>query len=328
MTTQQPLVSVIIPVYNVEQYLDECVQSVLTQTYQNVEIILVDDGSTDSSGAMCDQYAVQDARVQVIHKENGGLSSARNCGFDNATGEYVYFLDSDDYIVSSALETLLTAAIQNQADVVFFDAESFSEMSDSFQGKDNYIRKHRYESNTGIVVLEQLQNNKEYHSVVYLLFLRRDFLLQNNLHFINGIVYEDMVYTYQVFSLAKKVIQCQEKLHCRRFRADSIMTGKKSKKYFDSCCTAYNTVRQFAECEGLLDLPVTQSYLIRLAFNIFNNYEKLSGSDKKVCRADLKVAKKELKANGFYQDISLKARCYGKLWWALCKGFQKIFLKG
>ena len=95
---QNPRISVIVPVYNVEQYLPRCVESILAQTYENLEILLVDDGAKDGSGAICDAYARQDERVKVIHKENGGLSSARNAGIDASTGEYLSFVDSDDWI--------------------------------------------------------------------------------------------------------------------------------------------------------------------------------------------------------------------------------------
>ena len=103
----KPLLSVVIPVYNVEAYLSRCVDSVLDQTYDSLEIILVNDGSTDASGAICDAYAEKDSRVRVIHKENGGLSSARNTGLDAATGEYIAFLDSDDWVESDAYEHML-----------------------------------------------------------------------------------------------------------------------------------------------------------------------------------------------------------------------------
>lgn len=103
-TDIQPLVSVIIPIYNVEKYLGECVESVRNQTYKNIEIILVDDGSPDACGAMCDAYAAQDDRVRVIHRENGGLSAARNSGMEVATGEFVTFLDSDDWMYIGAIE--------------------------------------------------------------------------------------------------------------------------------------------------------------------------------------------------------------------------------
>ena len=101
------LVSVIIPVYNVREYLDDCIRSILKQTYGNLEIILVDDGSTDDSGVLCDKYAKNDARIRVIHKLNGGLSDARNAGLDVATGEWVQFVDSDDWLEPDCVETLL-----------------------------------------------------------------------------------------------------------------------------------------------------------------------------------------------------------------------------
>lgn len=93
-----PLISVIVPVYKVEKYLDECVESIVNQTYRNLEIILVDDGSPDNCPQMCDDWAKRDARIRVIHKENGGLSSARNAGLDVCTGEYISFIDSDDWL--------------------------------------------------------------------------------------------------------------------------------------------------------------------------------------------------------------------------------------
>ncbi|MGM9589478.1 MAG: glycosyltransferase family 2 protein [Faecousia sp.] len=115
---QDILVSVIVPVYNVEEYLGRCVDSILTQTYQNLEVILVDDGAKDGSGAICDAYAAKDSRVRVIHKENGGLSSARNAGIDIARGEYLEFVDSDDWLEPDAVESLLREALTNQTELV------------------------------------------------------------------------------------------------------------------------------------------------------------------------------------------------------------------
>ena len=105
-----PLVSVIVPVYNVEQYLEECVKSILSQTYKNLEIILVDDGATDSSGRMCDSYAADDGRIKVVHKENGGVSRARNTGIEKSKGEYVLFVDADDYLAPKAIAVLVAQA--------------------------------------------------------------------------------------------------------------------------------------------------------------------------------------------------------------------------
>lgn len=112
-----PLISVVIPVYNIEDYLERCVTSVCDQTYRNLEIVLVDDGSTDSSGALCDRLAQKDARIKVFHKQNGGSSSARNLGISKATGEFVGFVDSDDYISENMYEILYRATQKYQTDI-------------------------------------------------------------------------------------------------------------------------------------------------------------------------------------------------------------------
>lgn len=111
------LISVVIPIYNRESTLQKCVDSVLAQTYKNIEVILVNDGSTDRSGDICRRYEQIDPRVKVISKENGGLSSARNAGIDKSCGEYIFFIDSDDWIDSDTLEVLLNAALQKGTDV-------------------------------------------------------------------------------------------------------------------------------------------------------------------------------------------------------------------
>lgn len=111
------LISVIVPVYNVEKYLHKCINSIINQTYKNLEIILIDDGSTDNSGKICDEYALKDNRIKVIHKENGGLSSARNAGLDICSGDYIGFVDSDDYIAEDMYEYLYVNFKKNNADV-------------------------------------------------------------------------------------------------------------------------------------------------------------------------------------------------------------------
>lgn len=112
-----PKISVIVPVYNVAPYLKKCVDSIINQTFTDIEIILVDDGSTDESGTICDQYAQKDSRVKVIHKPNGGLSDARNSGLEVCSGEYIGFVDSDDWISPDMYETLIHFAVKEDLDV-------------------------------------------------------------------------------------------------------------------------------------------------------------------------------------------------------------------
>ena len=112
------MVTAVVPIYNVEKYLPSCVESILAQTYQNLEIVLVDDGSPDRCGRICDEYAQKDVRIRVIHKENGGLSSARNAGIEACRSEYITFVDSDDFLVADMIEKLLKAAQNEEADIV------------------------------------------------------------------------------------------------------------------------------------------------------------------------------------------------------------------
>ena len=124
---QDPLVSIIIPVYKVEKFLDECVASVAAQTYANLEILLVDDGSPDNCPAMCDAWAARDPRIRVIHKPNGGLSDARNSGIAEAIGAYIYFADSDDTVAPTLVEDCLNAMREYDADLVMFQFDTISE---------------------------------------------------------------------------------------------------------------------------------------------------------------------------------------------------------
>lgn len=114
----KPLISIIMPVYNVEQYLNYCMESILAQDYKNLEIILIDDGSTDSSGDMCDEYAKNDSRIKVIHKKNGGLSSARNIGIEVMTGKYMTFVDPDDYIRIDYVSRMYKYILEDETDLV------------------------------------------------------------------------------------------------------------------------------------------------------------------------------------------------------------------
>ena len=118
--------SVIIPIYNVEKYLDRCIKSICNQTYENLEIILVDDGSTDGSPEMCDQYVEKDKRIKVIHKQNGGLSDARNVGLEYATGQYIFFCDSDDYVERDLISECMESISKDSIDILIFAISKIS----------------------------------------------------------------------------------------------------------------------------------------------------------------------------------------------------------
>ena len=313
-------ISVIVPVYNAGAYLDQCMESLLGQTCRHTEILLIDDGSTDGSGEKCDAYAQKDARIRVIHKPNGGASTARNAGLREAKGDYIYFLDSDDYIEPTLLQKVLESAEETGAELVFFDAWALDEDT-GHRSEANYGHKERYAPEPGAALMAKMVKNRDFHMGVWQLFYKKSFFDRTGLTFEEGIIYEDFLFTCKAYCLAERVSYVPEFLYTRRYRANSVMTAKKTMKNFTSAETVYYAVRDFAEENG----AVPAAYLARGAFNAITCYEALSGEEKKEAKARVRAVKKDILAHGAYGDPALKARCYGKPLWAACRGFQKIF---
>lgn len=236
------MVSVIIPVYKVEKYLRQCVDSVLNQTYTDLEIILVDDGSPDRCGEICDAYAKKDTRVIVIHKENGGLSDARNAGMNIAQGEYIYFLDSDDYIKPDAIECLVNIADKEHADIVFFSMESFSE-DEALPAWNIKIKRH-YETLRGAETLKQRIKNKEWLPGAPLHFYKAEFLRSEHILFKKGIIYEDVPFSGIAYVRAQRVSMYDNPLYCYRIRKESTTTVQLSTRNLECYCICIEELSQ------------------------------------------------------------------------------------
>lgn len=316
------LVSVIIPVYNAEKYLCDCVDSVLAQTYTELEILLIDDGSKDASGNICDEYAAKDSRIRVIHKQNGGASTARNAGLDAAKGDYIYFVDSDDYIAEDTVEKLLGKAGESEADLVFFDAYSLTANSGELSTA-NYSHKVRYETGAGYPMLLEMVKNKEFRVVVYLFFIKKELLDKTLLRFCEGIMYEDAIFAYELFYYAAKVAYLPEYLYYRRYREGSVMTSKISAKNYVSGERVYYELKEFIKEHSIKD----NNYIVRYCFNALDCYRALGAADKKKYKADFKKLKNDILESGAYGDKSLKMSCYGKPLWAAYKVIGKFFGK-
>lgn len=220
----KPIISIIVPVYNVEIYLEKCVDSIIKQTFKSIEIILVDDGSTDNSGTICDTIALSDERIRVIHKENGGLSSARNVGIKNARGSYYGFIDSDDYIEPDMFEVLYRNIINFGADL------SICGILDVFDGRDNRRTKN----------ITQLIDNKE---AIRRVLEGQEFSVNavNKLYkkeLFDGILYPVGKYTEDAFVIieillkCKKVVYTTEQKYYYYHRENSITTQKFTPKQF------------------------------------------------------------------------------------------------
>lgn len=219
-------VSVIVPIYNVEEYLEECLDSLLTQTLNEIEVIMVNDGSVDNSRNIAQKYVTKYKHFQLIERENGGLSAARNSGLLVATGEYIYFIDSDDYLVPNALEILYKKASSENLDVLKFAAYSFEDNSKelSWEYKDGYRYHGVYQDiYQGIDLLEKfiLTNDASFPSCC-LIFSKREVIKQHNLKFYEGIIHEDNLFHWQILSVSNRTSVLNMPLYCRRFRSGSI----------------------------------------------------------------------------------------------------------
>lgn len=216
----EPMFSIIVPIYKVETYLDKCVQSLRGQTYGNIEIILVDDGSPDSCPAMCDAYARADSRIRVIHKKNGGLSDARNAGICAAAGQYLIFVDSDDCIDLRTCEQLLPFAGN---DIIIGDGECHG-------GKTKLRHGHTREVLSGRDYLKLALQRRAMPMAAWLYVYRRDFLLEHSLQFRYGITHEDEEFTPRAFLVAERVVECGFCFYQYFIRPNSITTGADRRK--------------------------------------------------------------------------------------------------
>ncbi len=216
----QELISVVIPIYNVEQYLDDCVESVLSQTYKNLEIILVDDGAKDSSGMIADKYGKLDSRVQVIHKENGGLSDARNVGMKAASGKYLFFLDSDDLIPTNVIENLYKICTQMGAQIGLGPMRKFLDGTPAPKETFHY---ENVECLTTVEAMRKMLQNIEFgHEAHGRLYLRE---LWNGVEFPVGKLYEDYATVHKVVMRAEKISQVKDPVLFYRIRMGSIMNS-------------------------------------------------------------------------------------------------------
>lgn len=231
----QELVSIIIPIYNVEKYLKRCMNSVLNQTYSNLQIILVDDGSTDGCPSICDEYAQQDERVKVIHKSNGGLSSARNAGITAVKGKYIYFLDSDDYIELNLVERCVSVIESKKCDVVVFGYKF--EDDDGIVKSEVRFKEFEYVLNTKEDRIDFIVNTAIRYSKCgwsgVTRFFRADFLLENNLLYPdNNVVFaEDLAHALRVSLHFNKMVVIDDCMYHYIFRESSIMGQTKQIPY-------------------------------------------------------------------------------------------------
>lgn len=328
------LVSIIIPVYNVEQYLNRCVESAINQTYNNLEIILVDDGSPDNCPQICDDWAKKDNRIKVIHKENGGLSSARNAGINNMTGEYVYFIDSDDEINPSTIEQMFKVAKEDNCDMVmgrYFrifenekDAGTQPEFTDEIKYFDedgfwNYYYLCYTEKKSEIAVNMIISCNKLIKSSVF-----------DDLLFDIGKKHEDEFIIHKMVSRCKKIAFIDTYFYSYYQVENSIMQTKQFNPSLDAYEAYCDRIEHFSNSSK----DYTGNAFVRafggFSFNILN-YRKSNPQFSKELKALYKrayiSAKPYIKKMGIYRNIYYSSILYSPLFFRILRKINTIIRK-
>lgn len=311
------IVSIIVPIYKVEKYLNECLDSILGQTYRDLQIILIDDGSPDGCGAICDEYALRDDRIVVIHSQNGGLSAARNKGLALCEGDYVLFLDSDDYLEQNAVEVLHQTAEKDKLDILMYDSISFDETAADVPETEikKYIRKNDYSSlQTGAEMFLEMVRNDEYRSPVQYYFYNRKFIEKNDLIFHEGILHEDEEFNFFALLYAQRVKHIPDVLYHHRFRADSIMGAKSTYKNTFSC---YEIIKaMMANADSFLSNPQTENaFKVALArmMRVFYYRVEVSADAQTDNTQDLiNDLKHSFKEVHYYQDDEIRKAALNK----------------
>ena len=293
------LISVIIPVYKVEEYINRCIDSVINQTYKNLEIILVDDGSPDGCPKICDEYAKKDSRIRVIHKQNGGLSDARNVGIDNANGKYITFIDSDDWIPIDSINILYKNLINTKSEISSGCLlEVFSDNRKNYSNND-YEVYSKIEGLKNLFLLHDISNSAS--GKIY------DISLFDNIRYPVGKLYEDLGTTYKLFAKCKNVVSTKKIVYYYFQNSQSIMHKSYSSKRLQSLDFMYEQkkfiIDNLPEIEDYVDFRIFYECVLIL------NDMPYSSKDRVKLKHIIKKYRNEiLKIEGLY--FKQKLLCY------------------
>lgn len=267
-SSMDPLVSVVIPVYNVEPYLHECVASVVEQTYTNIEIILVDDGSTDSSGTLCDEFALSDSRICVFHKKNGGLSDARNYGILRSHGSLISFIDSDDYVSPDYIMHLYQALVRGKTDIAATSICIFREGEPPKEPKRDTSEFHVYDA---CEALEDMLYMRHLEPNAFPKIYKKE--LFDTIQYPVGKLYEDIATTTKLIDKAGKIAYLDEKDYYYRIRPNSIQTASFNPKKLD-LLDQLNVVKSIVQTKYPSAINAYYSKEQSALFNLYMNINR------------------------------------------------------
>lgn len=288
------LISIIVPVYKAEKYLCECIDSILSQTYENFELILVDDGSPDNSGKICDEYAEKDKRIKVIHKENGGVSSARNMGLDNANGEYITFIDSDDVVDKQYLELMYNKLVETHSDICFCKMESFVETINDKVKNDSFEIFDVSDNNKNKFIIDFFGGKYDYSSCGILY----DRAIISNVRFNESIKNnEDFLFTLNCLLNCNRVSLISNVLYNYRINTSSV-TKNYIKNFFEQSVAVYNELDELYK-NNQISKKCLDIYACRSSYFLVNNELKYKNPN-------YKEKIKEIKSSLFYKQFKLR----------------------
>ena len=280
------LFSVIVPIYKVEEYLTQCIDSILFQSYTDFELILIDDGSPDKCPEICNEYERKDSRVLVVHKENGGLSSARNAGLDIASGEYIIFVDSDDVIKEGAFEEI-SRKVYPKPDILITELFNTTTIEKRDYSQILYSAPKSNDKQTAIEFVFSKKPNT-WASVQYI--IKRELIQNNTLRFDLGYYHEDVSWTARAFTYANSFEYFTHAWYIRRLgREGSITTVVKPKRTIDMLNLTGMQVRSgIYDCLEPVDKKVIFNQMARAAFSSLIHYSEYSEEDQKKVSAEIK----------------------------------------
>lgn len=302
----QKKISVIIPIYKVESYIKTCLESVIGQSYKNLEIILVDDGSPDNCPAICDEYAEKDARIKVIHKKNGGLSDARNAGLEIISGDLLFFVDSDDYINKYCLEMLVDEMESTGADIIECHSNNFLDGQDpSWKSTCSIKRRKEFTSNEW---LTETNLGDFISCAVWNKLYKAD--LYADIRFPVGRIYEDDATTYKVIDKAEKICRIDSRLYFYRERVGSTMTGTMMLKKVQHRVLAFQERSDFFATNGnLIVEKFSRARLCLAAISVMKSAKELDPSGN-IENELLDLIKDNYQAIKNVKSVPLKYRLY------------------
>jgi glycosyltransferase involved in cell wall biosynthesis len=286
----KPKISIIIPIYNVEQYLERCIESILFQSYKNYEIILVNDGSTDNSSLICDKYSEKFSFIKAIHKNNGGLSDARNMGINHATGDYILFIDSDDFIADNSLINI-NDTIQEDlyVDVIFLNAFKYFNNGNKIPLGDGYAKSNIFNKPQN-EVFKHIASLPKFPGSACTKLIRRSIIVEYNLYFEKGRTAEDLDWCMQLYLKANRFNYCNcDYYYYRQQRANSIGDSVTLKKVEDLFYVIKKWVIQVKENTYSEELNVDIYSCAAYEYSILLlNYAQLNKKEKELIKGEIK----------------------------------------